>query len=393
MSLSAYSNARSAEGSFVRPYEEGHSLPQELCASYATGGVITTPTDMMKLARMLLDQGMHEGRRIVSAEAIREMGIDQSTRTRINPAASSWHWGLGWDTVQQRTMEAAGLRGWSKNGGSQFFYTEFHVLPEARLAMLISGSGFDYGGLDLAEGLLLRAAAERGAIPKRPSAIDPVVSPLVSPAPERAELVGIYANCDAPFQVLGASDGSLTLNRWNGTAWEAVQEKLRARSDGYWSVDGQATMGYRFQVVEGHRYLIQRGFSADRSYWGESALGEWLPPLHAPLPPAWRVRVARPWICADEFQGSVWARFGPLTAHIAELDALPGYVLLTVAQPPGHAFLNLAQLLRVVDDNEAGMAIKVPGNAGRDLFELRVTNTKGQDELHAGGWVFRQAVS
>ena len=74
------------------------------------------------------------------------------------------------------------------------------------------------------------------------------------------------------------------------------------------------------------------------------------------------------------------------------MEALPGYVLLTVAQPPGHPFLNLAQLLRVVDDNEAGMAIKVPGNAGRDLLELRVTNTKGQDELHAGGWLFRQTV-
>ncbi|MGO4394348.1 serine hydrolase domain-containing protein [Variovorax sp. M-6] len=393
MRLSVYSNARSAEGSFVRPYEEGHSLQQELCASYATGGVITTPTDMMKLARMLLDQGMHEGRRIVSAEAIREMGMDQSTRTRINPAASSWHWGLGWDTVQQAGMAAAGLRGWSKNGGSQFFYTEFHVLPEARLAMLISGCGFDYGGLDLAEGLLLRAAAERGAIPKLPPAIVPAVTSLVTPAPDGAELAGIYANCDAPYQVLAASDGTLTLNRWNGTAWDAVQEKLRARGDGCWSIDGQAAIGYRFQVVEGRRYLIQHGLSANRSYGGEATLGEWLPPLHAPLPPAWRARVDGRWVCADEFAGSVWARFGPLTAHVGELEALPGYVLLTIAQPPGHAFLNLAQLLRVVDDNEAGMAIKVPGNAGRDLFELRVKNTKGQDELHAGGWVFRQTGS
>ncbi len=393
MRLTGYANARSAEGSFVHPFEEGRSLPQELCASYATGGVVTTPTDMMKLARLLLDQGMHEGRRIVSAEAIREMGIDQSAGTRINPAASSWHWGLGWDSVQQRGMEAAGLRGWTKNGGSHFFYTEFHVLPEARLAMLISGCGFDYGGLDLAEGLLLRTATERGAIPKLPAAIVPVVPPLASPAPDRSELVGLYANGDAPFQVLAEGDGSLTVNRWSGTAWKAVQQKLRARNDGRWWADGQAGGCHRFQVVDGRRYLIQRGLAANQSCWTEATVGEWLPPLNAPLPAAWQARVGSQWTCADESPASVVARFGPITARIDEWSDLPGYVRLTVAQPPGHAFLHLVQLLRVITDDEAGMTVKIPGNNGRDLFELRVVKTKDGEELQGGGWVFRQAAS
>ncbi|HUH77853.1 MAG TPA: serine hydrolase domain-containing protein, partial [Devosia sp.] len=218
MRLSDYTTALAAEGSFAHPFEEGRNLPQELCASYATGGILTTPTDMMKLARLLLDQGMYEGRRIVSAEAVREMGVDQSADNAINPTPI-WRWGLGWDSVQQAGMAAAGLRGWTKNGGSHFFHTEFHVLPEARLAMLVTGSGFDYGGLDLAEGLLLRAAAERGAIQALPSTLVSIVPPRIVAEPDTTELVGVYANYEAPLQVLAANDGSLTLKRWNGTEW------------------------------------------------------------------------------------------------------------------------------------------------------------------------------
>ena len=78
-------------------------------------------------------------------------------------------------------LDAAGLRAWAKNGGTFFFASDFFVLPEARLAMLITGSGHDYEPRALAEGLLLRAAAERGAIQALPPAIVSTVPPSVSP--------------------------------------------------------------------------------------------------------------------------------------------------------------------------------------------------------------------
>ncbi len=182
MTLSGYPVAPAAEGTYVRPYFDGRSLSQEMSTPFASGGIFSTPTDMLKLAQMFLDQGVCQGRRIVSADAVREMGLDHGARTRLNPCASSWRWGLGWDSVQQAGLNEAGLRAWNKNGGTFFFSADFFVLPESRLALLICGSGHDYAPRVLAEGVLLRAAAERAATQALPPVIVPTVPALVPPA-------------------------------------------------------------------------------------------------------------------------------------------------------------------------------------------------------------------
>jgi CubicO group peptidase (beta-lactamase class C family) len=383
MSLSGFALAPAAEGTFVHAYDKGKRVPQEFPAGYATGGMVAAPSDLLKLARLLLDEGLYAGQRIVSAEAVREMGVDQSARTRLNPAASSWRWGLGWDSMQQAGLEAAGLRAWAKNGGTFFFDTEFFVLPEARLAMLItgSGSGHDYEPRALAEGLLLRAAAERGAIRALPPAIVSTVPPSVSPAPDRSALVGVYANSVAPVQVASAADGSLTLRRWSKDQrrWDDAQ-LLRARSDGNWWADGQSGACYRFQTVLGHRYLVGRALSANGLYWAENPMGEWLPPLPTPLPRAWTARLGSQWLYVSDSPDSLVSRLlPPVVWRIDALAELPGYILL-----------DNEQLLSVVNDDEAGMTVKVPGNDGRDLCELRmVTGTRGE-EMHIGGLVFER---
>lgn len=384
MNLSGYALAPAAEGTFVHPYDKGQRQSQELPANYASGGMVSTPTDLLKLARLLLDEGVYEGRRIVSAEAVREMGRDQRARTRImpDPASSLWRWGLGWDTVQQPGLHAAGLRGWNKSGAFEFFGTQFFVLPEARLAMMITGSGLDYGPLELAEGLLLRMAAERGVIRTMPPAIASVAPPLASPAPDRTAFLGIYANSSGPLQVLAAADGSLTLRRWSLDGWTAVQERLRARSDGCWWADGQTRICYRFQTLAGHRYLNQRTLSINQLYWDEEPIGEWLPPLSTPLPDAWKARLGSRWLRVNDLNDSITQATQRKVPWIFEIDQL--------AELPGYVLANTAQLVRVIDDNQAGMTIQIPSAAGRDLFELDMVMVNGKEELHTGVLVFQR---
>jgi hypothetical protein len=247
--------------------------------------------------------------------------------------------------------------------------------------MLITGSGHDYEPRALAEGLLLRAAAERGAIQALPPAIVSTVPPLVAPAPDRSALVGVYGNSVAPVQVASAADGSLTLRRWSKDQrrWDEAQQ-LRARSDGNWWADGQTSMCYRFQTVLGHRYLIGRALSANRLYWLENPMGEWLPPLPTPLPAAWTARLGSQWrYVSDSPDSLVSLLLPPVVWGIDALAELPGYILL-----------DNEQLLSVVSDDEAGMTVKVPGADGRDLCELRmVTGTRGE-EMHIGGLVFER---
>ena len=384
MSLSAYPLTFAAEGTFVHPYYQGRSLPQEMATALATGGIISTPTDMLKFARLLMNEGVHEGRRIVSAASVQEMGLEQSGRTLINPCRPAWRWGLGWDTVRQKGLDAAGIRAWGKNGGTYFFLSEFIVLPEARLAMFISGCGYDYDSLNLAEGLLLRVAAERGLISALPTPIVSTTPSLASPVPDRTDLVGVYASELPPVQVLSMDDGSLALRHWSETArqWESTT-RLRARSDGNWWADGQSTICYRFQTVGNHRYLIRRQLAPGLLYWSELPVGEWLPPLETPLPAAWQARLGMQWLYVSDSPDAVFSRLDPPRfARVDELAELPGYV-----------FYNNAQLMSVVDDTTTGMIVKLPGNDGRDLLELRVVVVDGQEEIHIGTQVFKKSAT
>ena len=389
MGLTGYLTALLPEGTFVHPYYKGVREPQEMVAAYATGGAFSTPTDMLNLARLFMDQGVYQGRRIVSAEAIREMGIDQAPYVRINPAAASATWGLGWDEVRQQGMATAGLRGWYKGGDTQFFTTKFFVLPDARIAMTIVGNGSDYGAMPLAEGLLLRAARERGVIQAVPAAIVSTVPPVASSSVDIASVAGIYANDGGPFQLLASDDGALSLTRWSAQArWEplpGIDGQFRVRSDGNWWSDETPTACLRVQTVAGHRYLIAHPLSANQQYWIDNLMGERLSPLAAPLPDAWRARLGSQWVCINESPESLAKLKGPQSGRIDELKELPGYILW-----------NNEQLLRVVDDRTAGMTIKVPGFAGRDLVELRMVPVQGStgsgvasEELHIGSLVFR----
>uniref|UniRef100_UPI000D4A4BBE serine hydrolase domain-containing protein n=1 Tax=unclassified Variovorax TaxID=663243 RepID=UPI000D4A4BBE len=387
MTLSGYALAPAAEGTIVHPYYKGQRLPQELPANYGTGGLVSTPTDLLKLARLFLDEGVYEGRRIVSAEAVREMGMDQRARTRIvsDPKSSSWRWGLGWDTVQQPGLDLAGLRAWNKSGAFEFFRSEFFVLPEARLALMITGSGLDYEPLQLGEGLLLRLAAERGLIGAVPAAVASAVPPVAA-VPDAGALVGVYANYSGPVQVLAPGDGSLTVRVWSEAGWTVVQANLRARSDGHWWADGNADTCYRFQALAGHRYLIRRALAPNRLYWDEEPIGEWLPPLDTPLPPAWKERVGSRWLRVNDLNDATPQL--PVRAHerpaqwiwdLGELPELPGYILS-----------DNGQLVRVIDDDQGGMTVQIPSSAGRDLMELNMVRVDGHDELHSGALVFRR---
>ena len=73
-------------GAFAPAFrEDGTPWPQECTNAYASGGLYTTPTDMTRLARMLINGGEFEGVRILSPAAVAEMGCDQTTTLTINP--------------------------------------------------------------------------------------------------------------------------------------------------------------------------------------------------------------------------------------------------------------------------------------------------------------------
>ena len=370
----------SPEGTFVHPVYHGQTLPQEFVAAHASGGILSTPADMMKLARLILDRGVFEGRRIVSEGALQDMGVNQAAYTRINPVATSWRWGLGWDCVAQPGLAAAGLLGWKKGGDTAFFHSDFIVLPHARMAaMMTNDSQFSGNRLALLEGMLLRAAKERGLISALPPAMAPVVPPVEVPVPSVSAVTGIYAKEGPPIRVQAESDGTLSLSFWNAKGWATSEQGLRLRTDGWWWADGVTNRSYSFRTVAGHLYLTGRVLAGSRLYWDEGPMAQWLPEARAPLSAAWRSRLNSRWKGENDDPDSYEGKLEPRTGVIGELAERPGYVMW-----------DNAQLLRVINDDEAGVTVEIPALAGRDLVELRMVKEGIEEKLHVGALQFRR---
>ncbi len=388
MTESSYPLEPLPDGSFAVPYDrEGVRHRQEYVMAYATGGLRSTSGDMMKLATMLIDKGLYKGRRVVSEASIAAMGQDQTLGLRINPSPE-WRWGLGWDSVRQLGLGAAGVQAWAKNGGTIFYSTEFFVLPQERMAVFISGNSHGYSPTVLAEGILLRALQGTGRIASVPAALPTQPPAAVTPAQGEVQAVlGIYGNHEAPWKVESVDGARIDLLQGASAPdepfnWEPRITGLRLRTDGWWWSDVDGAPSYRWIVDGRHRYLMLRVGNANGHYRLTLPLGQQMVPAPAPLPAEWEARLGSVWVLAEEDPSSTALMNGDIPVRLQELPELPGYVFWD--NPDG-----LRQFLLPLSADRAGPTVQVPVNNGRDLMELVFETRQGESWVRAGGSLYR----
>ena len=383
MTNSSYLTSVPTSGSFAYPYVNGTQY-QEFVNAYGTGGLSSTPADMMNLAKMFLGGGVFQGQRIVSAAGIAQMATDQTKGLTINPSPE-WRWGLAWDSVLQPGLAAAGILGWEKDGGTAYFASEFFVLPQAQLALLVTGSniGNGYDARTLAETLVFSALKEDGTIPALPPKVGGAAPPISSGG-VIGDAAGIYGNSAAPLQVLAAPDGSLLINQWSpSTPTWASLGTYQYRSDGWWWNDSDTSTSYRFAVVSGtdssgsafsYRYLMKRVAPGAGYALLTLPLGQQLAPL-APLDNAWQQRLGTRWKMTNDAPSDVpYVIDNNPPVILTSLTELPGYVLF------GNSDLNY-QFSVPLSDDRGGMSVKIPGNFGRDLNEIRFSTANNAATL------------
>ncbi len=381
MARSSYTLQPLPSGSFARGAIGGVEQRQEFVMGHATGGLCTTPGDMMKLAALLLQGGEHGGQRIVSKAGLAELGSMQHPGLR-NALTPDWQPGLGWDSVLHPALEAAGVVAWQKSGSTMFYTSDFFVLPRARLALLLTGSAAEFMPGPIAEGILLRALHEMGTLRTLPPPVSTAAPALATTSATAVQAVlGIYGRATKPLKALSPDNQRIDLRVWSAKAqgWEPLSEGLRLRSDGWWWSDAQPAIHYRWEQSEGRRYLLSRERAAAGHYWSTTPLGQQMPPAPGPLPPAWTARLATTWQVANEAPDSIPLAMGAGTATLQELPDLPGYL-----------FWDDSQFLLPLAPDRAGMTVQVPQNAGRDLVELVVTTRDQQEWMHAAGWAYRR---
>lgn len=77
-------------------------------------------------------------------------------------------------------------------------------------------------------------------------------------------------------------------------------------------------------------------------------------------------------------------------ATLGSLPELPGYILVRNSSyddgTPEY------QLLAPLAADRAGMTVKIPANAGRDLYELHFATAGGKETLTIGSWTYEASM-
>ncbi len=379
---SAYPRKPFPAGTFAPAFAEDSDtpLPQEFTNGFATGGLYATPSDMGRLARLLLQGGILEGRRILSAASVAEMARDQTQSLDFNPIPS-FQWGLGWDDVAQKGLAAVGVKAWTKNGGTLFYGSQFFVLPEARLGLAMSGTTLTYGSGKLAERILLNALVESGRL-----AAMPVPLPA-TPAPEAAvddatlaAMAGYFAHHEAVLRVEVQPDRALTLSTFDSGTWTETARDLKYRADATFASDSKPLYAYRPLTAEFGDYQVVR------IPWGyehcllELPYAQRVPPRGARAPD-WERRLGREWLLVNDGAASWTLRMGLPRLRLDGIPELPGYVGVTTMS---------TQLLDASQDGQrARMWMMIPLNNGRDLADLVIVNRAGEEWVRFGSCLYR----
>ena len=380
MTQSAYPRKPFPAGTFAPAYDDDIPVPQEFTNGFATGGLYATPSDMGRLARLLLQGGILEGRRILSAASVAEMARDQTQNLGFNPIPS-FQWGLGWDDVAQKGLAAVGVKAWTKNGGTLFYGSQFFVLPEARLGLAMSGTTLTYGSGKLAERILLNALVESGRL-----AAMPVPLPA-TPAPEAAvddatlaAMAGYFAHHEAVLRVEVQPDRALTLSTFDSGTWTETARDLKYRADATFASDSKPLYAYRPLTAEFGDYQVVR------IPWGyehcllELPYAQRVPPRGARAPD-WERRLGREWLLVNDGAASWTLRMGLPRLRLDGIPELPGYVGVTSMS---------TQLLDASQDGQrARMWMMIPLNNGRDLADLVIVNRAGEEWVRFGSCLYR----
>jgi CubicO group peptidase (beta-lactamase class C family) len=261
-------NRMPAVGEVARTFDGNVMRAQEVTNVHASGGVLSTPTDMGALARMFLNEGAIVATSLLSPQSVAEMGHDQMATTLMPVPDPYLVFGLGWDSVSATFLRFEGVRGWSKNGATGDYHANFVVAPDAGLAVFASAAG-EQPGIDgvveqISELLLINALREQGTIGTRSLTV--TVPAIATPTQDDVNaMLGIYpATFAGSMRVTATGDPSvLQLSKLIAGTWVPL-EQVAFRADGAWWPTGSTTHSWRTTMGWSRNYLYESFHSGDQ---------------------------------------------------------------------------------------------------------------------------------
>ena len=368
------------DSSFAKRYDGTTPLPQLFVNDFASGGLYSTPTDMAKIAMMLIGGGKLGNVRILSETSVAAMGVDQTVAT-FNPVKSNeWSYGLGWDTVRQPGLDAVSVIGWLKTGDYQGLGTVITVAPAERLAVVVMGASgsFTSGSATIiAERILLRALAEKGRIAAMPAPLTLTPRPEKTPTDALLDSVSGYYACNDTFLRVQRQSSSLNIAYYDTSTngWKDMMPGLKLRDDDRFSSDADPSQSASFKTADGRQYLVIRSLGGYRHYQDDLIYGQQVAAAAA-LPVAWSSRVGKKWVATNDHPESFkWA------SPSMELYAVDN---LLFAKTGGLQIVN-----PFFSDSRASMMLLIPQKYGKELDDVVIETRAGEEWIRFGSYLYR----
>ena len=367
-------------GAAARVVANGHNNPLEVTNVYASGGLMSTPENMLAYARMLLNKGVAGDTQVLTSGSINQMGESQLP-TSLHPIEHNvWNYGLGWDTVDDLTLKAVGVRAWVKGGDTSDYHASLIVAPEVGLSAFVAGAGsFSSSTAQaIAEEILLNALAERGDIAAVPPRVGTAQPAEAVPTEEDINgIVGTYLGTPGIGQRISRGAGNtLTLERYENGTWHMGPATFTFRTDGAWWPTTPAAIGIRAATGWGRTYIVYEMPTGYGSTYGWQIIGQRMQP-NGDMNKAWKDRLGAWLFIGDQPSSTTW--LGHPGTVISQILGLPGYVDVMGVAP-----INAHQA------NVGTMFLQVPLMFGRDLDDLVAVTP---DILRMGGFAMVRAGS
>lgn len=381
MDSSRFQTVPLPQASYAKSYAGESLMPLYHVNVHASGGLFSNVEDLAQLARMFVDRGARGSARILSEDSVAEMAKDQRAGSFDPVPYDEFRFGLGWDTVRQPGLAAAGILAWQKTGDMGGYYgANLMVLPEEKLGVVVMGASNGFNSdraVAISERVMLRALVERGRVAAMPSALSNVDRAVAAiTASDKADFAGHYSSSNGTFRVSFKADDSLLVEELRED-WTAKYQDFRLRDDGWYAADGDPHTALRFLTADGRRYLALRlkrgaGHYTVSLLWGQK-LEE-----RAAVAGAWTSRLSERWLPANTD-----------TRNLVMSKSDPGLPLQTVPGLTG--YLKGNNLLREGEPAGSrldGMFLVAPDGV-RDFQDVAVERHGSEDWLRAGTYLYR----
>jgi CubicO group peptidase (beta-lactamase class C family) len=368
-------------GSFAKVHENGIPQPQPFLNVFASGGLFSTPSDMGKIAMMLMGKGKLGNVRILSEKSVAAMGVDQ-TLDNFNPVkAYAWSYGLGLDTVVQPGLRAVGVIGWHKTGDYTGMGSVITMAPDEGLAVVVAGVSGSFSSSKatiIAERILLRALMEKGRLAIMPTPLTFSPLPEKTPTDELLDAVcGYYANFNSFYRVQRQAN-TLTISLFDVSinGWKDIISGLKLREDDRFSRDADPSSSFSFITADGRRYMVKRSVLGYGHYQDDTMFAQQVAPA-GPMPASWNGRLGKTWLMTNEHPEylSQWE------SPVMRLRAVDNMLF------------NNVEGLQIVDpflsDTRAGMMLLIPQENGGDLKDVDIEIRGGEEWIRLGSYLYR----